>query len=222
MEIIKINNSDKINTKAAEETASLISKGKIAILPTATIYGISCIYNNNEALNKVYEIKNRARNLPFIILISNLSNLDYLVENINPAAKALIKHYWNIKNPSPLTIIFKKNKSIAPFITSGSKKIAIRRAGLKFIRQIINISGPIISTSATISGEDKSPVATEDIPDEIKEKVDLIVRFHGSLSGISSTIVDASDSKLSVIRKGEIKYEEILEKLNNHNLDTSL
>ena len=211
MKIIKINNSDKINIKAAKEIASLISEGKTAILPTATIYGISCIYNNDKALDKVYEIKKRSKNLPFIILISNLSSLDHLVENINPAAKTLIRHYWDIENPFPLTIIFKKNKSIASFITSGSKKIAVRRAGLKFIRQIIDISGPIISTSATISGQDKAPVATEDIPDEIKEKVDLIVSFHGSLSGVNSTIVDASSSKPTVIRKGEIKYREILE-----------
>ncbi len=222
MKIIKISNSDKVNIKTTGEIASTILEGKIVILPTATIYGVSCIYNNKKALEKVYKIKKRERSIPFIILISNLSSLNYLVEKINPAAKILIEHYWNIKNPSPLTIIFKKNKSMSSFITSGSKKIAIRIAGLKFLRQIINISGPIISTSATISGRDKAPITIESIPDEIKEKVDLVINYQSSLPGVESTIVDATDRKPAIIREGEIKYREILEKLNICNLNIHL
>ena len=214
MKIIKINSSNKVNIKTTGEIASVISDGKIVILPTATVYGISCIYNNSKALEKVYKIKKRDRSVPFIILISNLSSLNFLVENINPVANILIEHYWNIKNLFPLTIIFKKNKSLASFITSGSKKIAIRRAGLKFIRQIIDTSGPIISTSATISGQDKTPITIEDVPDEIREKVDLIVNYHGSLPGVESTIVDAAGRKPAIIREGKIKYTEILKKLN--------
>ncbi len=214
MKTIKINNPDKVNLKTIEDIASAILNGKIVILPTATIYGISCAYNNKKALQKVYEIKKRDASLPFIVLISKLSTLNSLVENISPQAKTLIDCYWDTENPSPLTIIFEKNKSLNSFITSRSTKIAIRRAGLKFIRQVIDISGPIISTSASISGQGADPVTIDGIPVKIRTNADLIVSCQNVLAGTESTIIDTTGINPVIIREGKIKHSKIQEILN--------
>jgi len=55
--------------------AKILLDGGVAILPTSTIYGISCIYNNQKAIEKVYSIKQRPHGLPFIILISAISDI---------------------------------------------------------------------------------------------------------------------------------------------------
>jgi len=214
MRTIKINNPDKVNLKTIEEIASVIANGKVVILPTTTIYGISCAYNNKKALQKVYEVKKRDKSLPFIILISKLSTLNSLVKNISPPAKILIDCYWDTENPSPLTIIFEKNKSLNSFITSRSKKIAIRRAGLKFMRQVIDISGPIISTSANISGRGTDPATIDAVPAEIKTNADLIVSCQSMLAGTESTIIDTAGINPVIVREGKIKHIEIQEILN--------
>jgi len=214
MRTIKINNPDKVNLKTIEEIASAILNGKIVILPTTTVYGVSCAYNNKKALQKVYEIKKRDTSLPFIILISKLSTLNSLVKNIGPPAKTLIDCYWDTGNPSPLTIIFEKNKSLNSFITSRSKKIAIRRAGLKFIRQVIDISGPIISTSANISGRGADLTTIDAVPAEIRTNADLIVSCQSMLAGTESTIIDTADINPVIVREGKIKHSEIQEILN--------
>lgn len=207
--IINIKDLNNVNKSIIEKIAGYLLSEKVIILPTKTVYGISCIYNSKKAIDRIYKIKKRLKSLPFIILISNFSSLKGLVLNINQKAEALIDYYWKGDISSSLTLVFKKNRKLNSYITSGSKKIAIRRAELKFLRNIIDLSGPIISTSATISGKKKTPVNILDIEEDIKEKVDLIVDTQAGLSGVESTILDISE-KPRLIRQGQVKYEQIL------------
>ncbi len=206
MNTIKINNPDKINKNTAEEVAKLITEGKIAILPTSTIYGLSCKYNDRNAIEKIREIKKRNKNLPFIILISSCNNLKNLVSDISPMAKKIIKRFWDIKKPKPLTLIFNRNRSLEDFITSGSPNIAIRLADTGLLRNIINTCGPIVSTSATISGVKGYPKKIADIPAVIKKQADLIVEYTLPLAGVESTIVDITGKTPVLIREGMVKF----------------
>lgn len=119
MNTLKINNPDKINKNIIKKIAELISEGKTVILPTSTIYGLSCKYNDRNAIEKIYNIKKRNKNLPFIILISSYDDLKSLVSDINPVAKKIIKKFWGTENPKPITLIFNKKSSLENFITSG-------------------------------------------------------------------------------------------------------
>ncbi len=210
MNTVKINNPDKINKNIIKKIAELISEGKTVILPASTIYGLSCKYNDRDAIEKIYKIKKRSKNLPFIILISSHDDLKSLVSDINPAAKKIIKNFWDIKNPKPLTLIFNKKSSLENFITSGSHNIAIRLADPGFKRNIINICGPIVSTSATVSGTKSYSKKIEDIPATIKKQVDLIVKCPSSLTGVESTIVDVTGQTPVLVRKGKVKFKDVL------------
>lgn len=210
MNTIKINNPDKISKNSAKEIAKPLAEGKILILPTGTIYGLSCKYNDRNAIERIYKIKKRNKNLPFIILISSHNDLRCLVSDINPIAKKIIKKFWDIKNPKPLTLIFRKRKSLEEFITSGRSTIAIRMAELKFLRDIVDICGPIISTSATTSGTKSYPKEIDDIPVAIRKKVDLIVDYSSSLAGVESTIVDVTGLTPVLVREGKVKFGDVL------------
>ncbi len=189
MKIIRLGSKEKTFENAAnlEDAANVaaqhISAGKVVILPTSTIYGLSCAYDNKNALEKIYELKQRPKNLPFIVLISKIDSLLQLAAQINGTADILIKNYWTDKNNQPgkniqpLTLVFKKNNSVDSFIAGGSEKIAIRLDGLEILKKIIELSGPIVSTSATISGMSLSPKNIEEIPEVIKRNADLIIDF---------------------------------------------
>jgi L-threonylcarbamoyladenylate synthase len=205
MKTLKINGSDKINKNFVAEIAELLMEGKIVILPTGTVYGLSCKYNDRDSIDKIYNIKKRNKNQPFIILISRLDDLKKLVSDINPTARKIIKKFWDIKDPKPLTLIFKKYIALDSFITGGSANIAIRLADTGLLREIINICGPIISTSATISGIKTYPKKIEDIPPEIRKQVDLIVENTSCLAGIESTIVDVTGETPVLVREGAVK-----------------
>jgi L-threonylcarbamoyladenylate synthase len=180
------------------------------ILPTSTIYGVSCIYDRKDALEKVCRIKGREKNIPFIILISDILSLYELVEDINKTAENLIKKYWFSDSPASLTLLFKRNKKLKGFITADSDKIALRLDPLIIIKEIINITGPVISTSATVSGQKEvSPRTIFEIPVEIRKGVDLILDLERELPGIPSTILDVSGNKPVIIRQGSIEPDEL-------------
>ncbi|HEY5500370.1 MAG TPA: L-threonylcarbamoyladenylate synthase [Candidatus Humimicrobiaceae bacterium] len=213
MSVIKIKNSGRVSGETVRDIACYILNEKAIILPAKTIYGLSCMYNSKPALKKLYKIKERKSDLPFIILFSKLKNIEKFAEDIGRDAGILIKHYWDCEEPAPLTIIFKINASLEDFITGGRDTIALRRAELKFVRDVIDASTPIVSTSATISQTDVMPHKLKDIPEKILKKADLVVELEEELLGIESTIVDASGSEIRLVREGAVKFGDILQKL---------
>ena len=189
--------------------ADSLKGGRVLILPTSTIYGISCIYNDKKAIKRIYDIKKRRRDMPFIILISDRTQLDQVAQEISSTGESLIEKYWEVNQPFPLTLIFKKKAGLSGFVTGGRGTIAVRKAGLKVVRDIIDICGPIVSTSANISGQDIDPVAIEDIPTEICDNVDMTVRLDSGPKGVRSTIVDISGKEPVLIREGALKFKNI-------------
>jgi tRNA threonylcarbamoyl adenosine modification protein (Sua5/YciO/YrdC/YwlC family) len=147
------------------------------------------------------------------VLISKIDSLLQLVAEINGTADILIKNYWTDKNSQPLTLVLKKNNSFDSFIAGGSEKIAIRLDGLEILKKIIELSGPIVSTSATISGVALSPKNIKEIPEVIKKNADLIIDFGVDLPGTASTIIDVAGSEPVLIREGALKYDKVLDEL---------
>ena len=213
MKIIRLSSKEKTLEDAANVAAQHISAGKVVILPTSTIYGLSCSYDNKNALEKIYELKQRPKKLPFIVLISKIDSLLQLVTEINGTADILIKNYWTGKNSQPLTLVFKKNNSFDSFIAGDSEKIAIRLDGLEILKKIIELSGPIVSTSATISGVALSPKNIKEIPEVIKKNAGLIIDFGVDLPGTASTIIDVAGPAPVLIREGALKYDKVLDEL---------
>ncbi|MFC1617522.1 L-threonylcarbamoyladenylate synthase, partial [Candidatus Margulisiibacteriota bacterium] len=135
---------------------------KIGVFPCDTIWGLIGIMDL-EVIQKVFELKKRDQNQPFLILIPNIKTLTTLAEEIPDCAKELIKKYW----PGPLTIIFKKNKAIDPKFTAQKDTIAIRYPKfipLNFLLDKIN--RPLISTSVNIS-KHEAISSLKDIPNSI-------------------------------------------------------
>ena len=200
---------DSSGSSAVEKISALLAGGKVGVLPTATIYGLSCVYDNEDAVKKIYSIKKRKSGTPFIILISSISQLGTLACEINDPVKKLIRKYWDKKKPYPLTLILAKNESTGSFITGGRSTIAIRMAGLKAIRDIIDRTGPIVSTSATLSGTMLQPTTLDEVPPEIRQEADFVVDYSSNLGGRESTIVDLTLKEPVLLRQGALDYEEI-------------
>ena len=213
---ICIGQENSSNSSTVEKISALFAGGKVGVLPTATIYGLSCIYDDEDAVKKIYLIKKRKSGTPFIVLISSISQLKMLAGEISDPVKKLIAKYWDTKKPYPLTLILPKNESTGSFITGGRSTIAIRMAGLKTIRDIIDRTGPIISTSATLSGTLNQPRTLDEVPGEIKREADFVVDHGSNLGGKESTIVDLTGREPVLLRQGALDYEEILGNLYDY------
>lgn len=196
----------EIDNSAILEISNALKEGKLVVFPTDTVYGIGTNAYDNKACERIYEVKERLKNKPISVLISDFSMLKELVESISPAEQKLIEAFW----PGPLTIKFKKKQEILPnaiFTYDGYLTVRLIKEGLVY--KLIQTSGvPVVAPSANISG---SPTGTKmkNIVKELGGKVDYILDCGDIESDEVSTVVQVIDEKAYVIREGKIKKEEI-------------
>lgn len=189
-----------------KQVRGIFKEGGMIAYPTETFYGIGVDPFNKSAVNKLFKLKGRGTDKPISILIKDKKMLSEVVEDISSSAKTLIKRFW----PGPLTIIFNAKKTIPPALTGNTGKIAVRISSNPVAQKLLEaINSPITTTSANPSGK-KSPVTAGEVMDYFGDKIDLIIDG-GLLSGkLGSTIVDATEEKLKIIREGEIPVKTVL------------
>jgi L-threonylcarbamoyladenylate synthase len=152
----------------------ILKKGGTILYPTDTIWGIGCDATNELAVKKIFEIKKRPTAKAMVILVAELSQVEYYAE-IPEVAWDLVEYAEN-----PLTIVYPNAKRIAASLIGEDGTIAIRVVKDEFCRMLINsLRKPIVSTSANISGE-VAPAYFDEISEEIKSKVDYIVPLRQS------------------------------------------
>lgn len=193
--------------------SGLLACGKVLILPASTVYGISCIIEDKGAVKRIYDIKKREETKPFIVLISATEQLDSLVVPPDATKKAFIKALWQKEEPDQVTLILDKLEDVPGSVTAGSDKIAVRMERDNDLRRIIAKTGPIVSTSATLSGSSAVPRSLEDIPLEIKQSVDAVIESTRELEGLPSTILGFRKNKPLLIREGVVKLLDILKRV---------
>jgi L-threonylcarbamoyladenylate synthase len=144
-------------------------EGNVILYPTDTIWGLGGDATNAEAVDKIFEIKQRPKEKSLIVLVDTIETLERYV-NVTNEIESMI---FSFKVPT--TVIYPNPLGLAKNAVNEDNTIAIRLVKHKFCQQLIREFGkPIISTSANISGE-KTPLQFGQIASEIKEKVDFIV-----------------------------------------------
>lgn len=185
-ELLKMNKSDL--------------SGKIIAFPTDTVYGVGALLNDLEGINKIYELKHRDNSKPLAILAPSIESILPYIEYPKVEVMELMERYW----PGALTIIFNKNQENKVLFNTEFNTIAFRIPSSNIALSILNKFGPMATTSVNISGS--APLNSyEEINNHFNDQIDYIISDVESLSGVSSTIIDATKNPFVVIREGSIK-----------------
>ena len=181
------------------ETHKVLDSGGTILYPTDTIWGLGCNAINTEAIRKIYTIKNRSYDKPFILLVNSINILSNYVKNIPDIAHNIIN-----QNNRPTTIIY-QNPINLPDILIYQNTIAariIKKGNLKLLLQYFE--KPITSTSANISGQ-KMINSIDEIDQSIKRQVDYIIpeKFNKfDKKNIASRIIRIkNNSTIEILRK---------------------
>ncbi|MCF7795777.1 threonylcarbamoyl-AMP synthase [Patescibacteria group bacterium] len=198
MKIINVKNG--LNTSDLSSIISVLRNNGTFIFPTETLYGIGCSILNSSSISKIYNLKNRNEKKAFIVLISKKEDVYPLISKTNEVAEKLMNKYW----PGPLSLVFKKSFLISPLI-SNLDTIAIRQTSCKIISDIIDeLGSPIIAPSANFEGENPVSDFTK-INKDLLNQVDIAIDAGIIKNNLQpSTIIDVSDRKLKILRKGAI------------------
>lgn len=161
-----------ILNKEIQHAMQTIKNGGSILCPTDTIWGLSADATNEEAVEQVFQIKNRPANKSMIVLVSDLKMLQNYVDDVPAHAIHLIE-----RSKNPTTIIYPKGKNLAKNVLAANGSIGIRIVNDDFCKSLIEkLNTPIISTSANLSGED-SPRNFNEVSTAIKNKVDYVVNL---------------------------------------------
>ncbi|SMD05936.1 L-threonylcarbamoyladenylate synthase [Pedobacter africanus] len=159
-----------------EKALTVLKNGGVILYPTDTVWGLGCDATNEQAVAKINDIKGRASDKSFIILLDTDAKLQSYVTEIPDVAYDLIEYAEN-----PLTLVFPNAKNLAKNVINADGSVGIRIVKHDFCNQLIQrFRKPITSTSANISGQ-PTPLFFDDISDEVKAAVDHIVDWEQGL-----------------------------------------
>jgi L-threonylcarbamoyladenylate synthase len=182
-----------------ERALEIVRRGGVGLVPSDTIYGLSCAALNEQAVLKLHKLKDRSGTKPFIILISDLEMLDLL--SINISNLGAVADYW----PGPLTAIFPA-ESAPSWLHLGLKTLAVRMPNQADLKEFISKTGPLISTSANLEGQ--PPVGSSDDAKQLfGEQLDFYIDKGRLNNQEPSTIVSIVEGQLKVIRQGKLKIK---------------
>lgn len=176
-----------------------VRKGGVIIYPTETICGIGCDARNEEAIQRIFSIKNRPANKSVLSLFSSEAMLLRHFKEIPDAA-------WDILDmvTKPTTLILDQAMGLAPSATGADGSAAVRWVKSGLIHDFIQeLNAPLISTSVNLSGQ-PSAITTADVDPKILEKVDFVLpepKGYKASGKASSIIRIKVNGEVEIIRK---------------------
>ncbi len=169
-------------------------KGKVVIFKTDTVYGIGALLNDADAVERIFEIKNRDKKNPLAVLVGHADDAYRLVhdpERIHPH----VSEHW----PGALTLVTKKSEAVSDAVTRGKKTVGIRMPDDTDALDILRCFGPMAVTSLNLSSE--PPVLKYEDALKFEKVVDYVVEGD-DLDSVASTVFDADEHR--TLRQGAV------------------
>ena len=188
-----------------EKGIAILKQGGLVAFPTDTVYGLGACAYIPQAVERVYQVKGRARDMALPLLVANNTQISEVAENIPLVAWLLIRRFL----PGALTLVLPKSKSVPDVVTAGGKTVGVRIPAHPVpIALIEGLAAPIVGTSANLTGQ-PSPLTADEVYAQLGDKVDLIIDGGRCPGGRESTVVDVTGETPVVLREGAISIEEL-------------
>lgn len=197
----------QVNDQNLEKCRQIIVNGGAVAFPTETVYGLGANAFDNNAVNKVYEIKGRPNDNPLIVHVHKDYDISTLVDYIPEYTKLLSKAFL----PGPLTMVYQSKGKVCPAVSCGLDTLAIRIPSHTEAQRFLKyVNLPIAAPSANIS-KHVSPVKAEHVYDDLNGKIEYILDGGKCSGGIESTVLDCTGDTPCILRSGLITKEMIAE-----------
>ena len=195
--------SDSAGIKLAIES---IKNGGVVIFPTDTVYGIGCDPYNENAVKKIYEIKNRDSTKPLPILGYSKRVLENIVE-FDEITNRIAEKFW----PGKLTIVLPLKDDKLKKLSRGTNTLAVRVPNNKCVLAFLKKCELIVGTSANISG--REPFTN---PQNIENELincDVFLNDGIIQSSGASTVIKIENGEIKILRSGGISENDLVREL---------
>jgi L-threonylcarbamoyladenylate synthase len=184
--------------------AEAASRGGLIVLPTDTVYGIGARLDRPAALAALFGAKGRPRSLPLPVLVAGVDQARTLGV-FGGVAQRLAAAFW----PGPLTIVVPRLESLRADIGGDGTTIGVRVPDHAGVRALLELSGPLATTSANRSGE-PTPSTVEGVAGVFGDAVAVYLDGGTALGGAPSTVVSLAGSTVTSLREGALAFPDVL------------
>ena len=176
----------------------MLRQGGLILYPTDTIWGIGCDATNEDAVRRVFRLKNRDDSKALICLVDSANRMQMYSRGIPDVAWDLVEY-----SEKPLTLILDGAVNLAPSLVAADGSVGIRVTSENISKELcFRFQKAIVSTSANISGR-PSPARFMDIEPEVINGVDYVMRSRQNdtkPSSPSRIVRLRADGEISFIR----------------------
>ena len=208
MRRVTLGTQSKANFRALIDAVIVLARGGIVAIPTDTLYGLAVDPLSPAALARLMTVKGRPSERAVALIAADMAQVVADLGVLPPVAQKLASAYW----PGPLTLLVPRPDSIPAELSGGSPLVGVRVPNNDAARELCRFWGHVLTaTSANLSGEPAS-----DDPDHVARvfqdrDVGLLLDSGKTKGGPPSTVVQAVDDDVRLIRPGAISWDEVLQ-----------
>jgi len=185
--------------------AGLLRAGEVVAFPTDTVYGIAADTWNDEAVRRLYAIKERPAHKAIALLLSGPSQLPEVTDCDSPVLRELARRYW----PGGLTIVVPWRRGVRVAGEQPLPTVAVRVPNHPIaIALIAEMAIPLATTSANLSGAPSATTAQE-VARQIGDRLALIIDGGECPGGRDSTVIDLTTDPSTIRRVGAVPVAEL-------------
>lgn len=174
----------------------ILKNNGVGVLATDTIYGLVGSALSKRAVERIYQLKKRTPNKPFIILISDLNDLNHFNIKIDEFTKKLLQKIW----PNPISVVLSCNDKKFAYLHRGTKTLAFRIPDKPNLLKLLKSTGPLIAPSANPEGLPPAQTIKE-AKKYFGDNVDFY-QNEGKLISLPSTLIKIENQKIITLRQG--------------------
>ncbi len=185
--------------------AAILRAGGLVALPTETVYGLGANALDRAAVERIFAAKSRPAWDPIIVHVASFEMLDGLVEQVPPAARQLMEHFW----PGPLTLLLPRTSAVPDCVTAGRPLVGVRMPAHPVALELIRRAQvPVAAPSANRFGH-TSPTTAAHVLDDLDGRIDVVLDAGPSARGVESTVLDPAPTPMVIYRPGAVTAEQI-------------
>jgi L-threonylcarbamoyladenylate synthase len=187
----------------------VIEAGGLVVIPTDTVYGLVCDSRNREAVQRVYRVKARPRDLPLILLLQDTSQVADYIGKVPENAVRAMQEFW----PGPLTVVLLEEGEATAAVRAGKDTVGLRLPAQMAPRLVAGAVGAALaSTSANRSKQPPATTAQQAL-EQLEGRVQMVLDGGPASLGQESTVVSFLGGAARLLREGAITAQRLREVL---------
>lgn len=206
MSIVVKMTTDAERRRGLVAAKAALMRGECVVMPTDTVYGVAANPFVPKGIASLLAAKRRDREMPIPVFVPNLDSALALSYQVSDQAKLIMEKFW----PGAITLITKSHPTLKWDLGNADGTIALRIPMQRTALELLTETGPLGVTSANLTGE---PAATdiESAQNKFGNSVSVYLDTGATSGEVASTIIDASQVQLRVVRVGVISISSIVE-----------